>query len=217
MGAEPRHYSPNTSASKRNTRAPSRHASSGRPALRARLPQKLILRPAPLGGDLRQQQAAAMTVLDDETMSSDDNGLAGGRIDFLERPEDRNLERQLRNLISRYRRKSRVFGRRLPRATRHFRAPGRRQHWSVPMQPRSSPRRLMVTKTPDASGNSHAMSRRRPAGQTARSPTPAQYATTTPSGRQSVAIVACRTGRMPRRGIRRHHRNRRTLRRNART
>ena len=56
--------------------------------------------------------------------------------------------------------------------------PGRRRTASVPMQPRSSPRRLMVTKAPRRFGQIRMRCRAAGRPVSGSSPTPAQYATT---------------------------------------
>ena len=64
--------------------------------LAARLAEKLLAVPAPLGGHLRQQQPAAPPFLDHESVPADLDLPGAG--DRFERPEERQLDHQIRDL-----------------------------------------------------------------------------------------------------------------------
>ena len=86
--------SPNTSASNRQILAPCCPGILRQAGLAARLAEKLLAVPVPLGGHLRQQQPAAPPFLDHESVPADlDLSGAGDR---FERPEERQLDHQIR-------------------------------------------------------------------------------------------------------------------------
>ena len=123
--------------------------------LHAGLAQELLAVPAPLGRDLRQQQPAATALLDDQAVHADGDGLGPRR----------------RSARAGRAPRSRATARAVPRgapagsadprlaesaAQRTTSAARPSRFCSVPRQPRSCPCRLMVTNTPDASGQSTA-------------------------------------------------------------
>ena len=63
--------------------------------LDARLRQKHYAVPAPLGGDLRQEQSAAPALLDDEPVAADLERVFVERIDGFEWTENRDLDVQI--------------------------------------------------------------------------------------------------------------------------
>ena len=139
-------------------------------------------RPAPLGRDLRQQQAAPSALLDHEPWRPIDDGRRrpSGSI-ALQRPEHRDLDAQRRAAPP-----AAPAGSADPRSPRRRRSarPLRRRprlHCSVPRQPRSSPRRLIVTNTPDAVGQRSM--RPAPDG------SPAKTCAATPRGRSRAALL----------------------------
>ena len=92
----------------------------GQTRLHTRLPEELLRGPTPFDRHLRQQQAAAVSFFDDQTVLPNGEGIGLMRIDRLERAENRDLQRDLRQFVARHRRKSGILRRRLRRAAGHF-------------------------------------------------------------------------------------------------
>ena len=141
MGAEPRHQSPKTSPRTGRRAHRCRQASGGRPALTQVWRRNCSRVPAPLGRDLRQQQPAVKTLLDHQAMHADGEGV-GPRLDLLERPEHRNLERQLRQFARAVTGGNRGSSLAESAAQRTTSAARPARFCSVPRQPRSCPRSL---------------------------------------------------------------------------
>ena len=133
------------------------HLRAGSPGIRrqARLltgaGQELLTRPTPLGGDLWKQQSSPSTLLDDEAVTTDlDAPRSSGSI----RSSGPSTEISMlvdgsSSAVTGGKRGSRAAESSAHRATSPARS---ERNCSVPRQPRNSPRRLIVTNTPDASG-----------------------------------------------------------------
>ena len=119
--------------------------------LRAGVRKELLAIPSPLGRDLRQEQAAAAALFDDEAVAADLDRGGIARIDLLERPEHRDFDVEIVELGRADRIEARILARRADGDARDF-FRERPRHSSVPMQPRSWPSRFSVTKAPLASG-----------------------------------------------------------------
>ena len=176
MGAEPRHQSPKTSAAKRKTLRAALPRVRRQTGLDAGLAQELLRRPAPLGGDLRQQQAAAAPARR-RGRGRPIVKASGPRIDRARAARaPRPRAPSSGSSSTGHRREPRILAWRdsprsaPPRAARPARL------CSVPRQPRSSPRRLIVTNTPRRVGHSRPRRRRGigPSGDARRRPTPAR-------------------------------------------
>ena len=92
---------------------------TGQARFEARLGEELIRRPAPLRGDLRKEQASMPSLLDDEAVTPDDDGVWDAGVDWFERPEDGDVDRDPLEFRWRNRRESRVGTCRISSAPRN--------------------------------------------------------------------------------------------------
>ena len=127
------------SARRREAAPPSRRSDAG-----------TVRRPSPTRSRPAAAAARDGALFHHETVDADREGVGPG-LDLFERPEHRDLQRQLGQLVGGDRRKPRILAGRIGRAPATSAARPAR-FCSVPRQPRSCPRSLMVTNTPDASG-----------------------------------------------------------------